>query len=1795
MKTTKLIAGLAISLMTTLGITSAKAETWTGSLTTEPQLVFTELQSIEQLDDVSLSGKMGGASMSGIKPIGEVVKLSNQPEDGVVYQFQINDYNHASDCHLKYANVKFTQIEGGIAAAQIEQGYILNGGPTYIGTEVSKTTPGWNSNTIGAYNIVEIAWMVDEKFEATIEGDTTWTELWPDGVPTAGSQVTLTIADDAELTMDVEASVGLLTLIGEHDLTIAYPEYLSVGTLKINANFTGQVIYKYDATAGFTASAELLSAIKAAPDNISYLFDGGETGGATLDFGTECGGTLRSHIIFKGGISNTMTYGNAYNGLSTTSTQEKPVIWVTGNAILAFTAHDLTQWSGGYIKGGVIRVDDGSTLNLYNDRTFFYRQQFYLEPGAQLNVADGQTVEIHGGSASDEIYVPDSEAGFDKPAIISGNVRIRDGEGGTEIGAYVGENSKLEIQSLAVYSEKNCAIVKRGKGEIAFTTSVSPKIGVTISEGVLDLRNATVLTDVTVTNDTIYDFPEGTDEDQYVSICTGMLISPTKLLDKEVYVGGEKLEGTHTLAYGENSVAYSSGLPEDYIEDEEVTIDAINALFDQTITEDTDVVVKLTSESDSVKIFFQEGDELFEHLTKVFIVREGDLILDIAPGCEELLEKFDFSGVTGNLLAGYGVISVNFDSGRGKFPETDEADGMLAGGTPKLSWNNVSGAAGNTTAIKQWDTLVNAASTLKGAEITWNANTTYGAGQDVPILNGYLDDGGSGTVITISNLPYKMYDIIVYLNTDMNERMYNPIEVNTIPYTWDASEGKTVIGSDDWGATTRSGVEYGQNALRIADVKGNSTIHLGVRNDGAKVRNCICAMQIVQVPYKDYKNTYDAQEGEDVTISTLNEYVKTGDPYTGAVTLNLKGGDLILDADFDCSGLAINSTGDVSIKTDGSYIPSEEAVAKISQGDIAGVFVWDLPLVDGKYCWIDYEFNGDLKSVGKDASPLARDGDNGKYLYGDEPISDFRPVVGTDPQEYDALYAGSHPYRSISWPKDFACAMYGTLPEVDQSCLFAFGSTTAGTVGGIALMTGKTADNQVLLVRWTGTDKYEVMAEMSVPNAYTTSHLYIFSKTGNTIKVYLDGSLWTTYTSETDFAMGSGFQICSVHGGVFNTGINRFYPGSFVDGIDDPRCYTCVIDTLRLYNFALGQAAINQLKEEFPYESPAGNFSRRVDGAEEWVADAAWSDGESDYAEPKSGAVLEIEANGESSLAINLAENTVYESITFEGAGSLAIAKADDAQGMVVNGGKTVVGASVTIKYGAMTISGGPTFIEEAGSLVFDFTDYPFEKLYGNGFIQLTGLMESPVTEEKFRCILPDDTCGRKVECVYDTSSKTYHLNYGIDREPTTLYLPEGTTEPVVINGETIFVDGDGAEQILYYSEDKVMLRAGETAIIEDTLPLNNFIIACEAGEGRAKVVFDLMDDFEFAGKIDGAIQVEKTGEGALLLSNENTFTGGIEAKAGSLKMGNPKCLGPWYENDEYASIVIDEGAVFDINGTSNGGSTSRTYEITFMNGSKYTNTGKAFSDRKLIGISKITLEGDMEVEALEKSTIGLSLHYNSNGVEIDLGEWTLTKTGKGDFIIGSGAQILGTGTLVIEEGGVITQPCSNGAKVTAAEGTIIFNEGTTYNAESYYGGRGFVAKNLVFNGEVISTEDVEVPVEGGEGETETITIPAGDIKVTGALSGSGKLAGLEMGEGATINVGEAPITAYAAAFAETLNVTGVAAGDTVMNVLSGEPMYMPTSVTLDGKEGYLLRFEEGRLILDEIAPAKTGTIMYLR
>lgn len=125
-----------------------------------------------------------------------------------------------------------------------------------------------------------------------------------------------------------------------------------------------------------------------------------------------------------------------------------------------------------------------------------------------------------------------------------------------------------------------------------------------------------------------------------------------------------------------------------------------------------------------------------------------------------------------------GVISYNFSEN----PANQQLDTTTPKGPLNTTfWNdsNTEGAPGAGTE----SALVNETGAATTAAITWNSSNTWyngsGAGsENARIVVGYLDDGGSGVNVNITNIPYAKYNVYGIVGSDQTGDNYTTVDFN---------------------------------------------------------------------------------------------------------------------------------------------------------------------------------------------------------------------------------------------------------------------------------------------------------------------------------------------------------------------------------------------------------------------------------------------------------------------------------------------------------------------------------------------------------------------------------------------------------------------------------------------------------------------------------------------------------------------------------------------------------------------------------------------------------------------------------------------------------------------------------------------------------------------------------------------------------------------------------------------------------------------------------------------------------
>lgn len=203
------------------------------------------------------------------------------------------------------------------------------------------------------------------------------------------------------------------------------------------------------------------------------------------------------------------------------------------------------------------------------------------------------------------------------------------------------------------------------------------------------------------------------------------------------------------------------------------------------------------------------------------------------------------------------TISVNFAETTGGEPRPNQTltPDQVAGaaGFEVNNWNN---AQLNLTAINNTGSLSNlvdnsGASTT--ASVFWRANNGWGDGtantdanNGIPnamLQRGYLDDTGPGStaLFSVSEIPYVLYDLVVYLSSDGFDQQHGDFTLNGES----VGRGGTIVRwSDD------PNLVIGRNVLVFQGLTESSLEFIGTRDFGADTaaRGSVSGFQIVNIP-----------------------------------------------------------------------------------------------------------------------------------------------------------------------------------------------------------------------------------------------------------------------------------------------------------------------------------------------------------------------------------------------------------------------------------------------------------------------------------------------------------------------------------------------------------------------------------------------------------------------------------------------------------------------------------------------------------------------------------------------------------------------------------------------------------------------------------------------------------------------------------------------------------------------------------------------------------------------------------
>ncbi len=496
------------------------------------------------------------------------------------------------------------------------------------------------------------------------------------------------------------------------------------------------------------------------------------------------------------------------------------------------------------------------------------------------------------------------------------------------------------------------------------------------------------------------------------------------------------------------------------------------------------------------------------------------------------------------------------------------------------------------------------------------------------------------------------------------------------------------------------------------------------------------------------------------------------------------------------------------------------------------------PKVLGTAWWWDYEFDGNVASIGTDTGVLTWDSDrpflNEEYLEDATLEGNSFLRLPTRPWRGEPTSRGAE----TVFPTELTAIMRCQASSVPNAALISFGSSAYSIPTAITLATGENPeDGDMRLVLSIEKDQViDLVENLKVPQATTAPHIYAFSLeiiNGEThIAIYVDGKRKAIYNHSSVINLGYGFQLGSVHGGC-------------PDGIQRPLIDVAqnigdgsTVDFLRVTDCTLSLASLQAIADAYPYISPTGLATREVSGGEVlWEEDGAWTQTAFDQtvttpAAPNSDTNVTFTAQADTTVDLNVSEAMAYESLTVAGPGNVVFT-AEEVVGTVAD---VTVRTNVTFPAGKIEL--GSVFVGAGKRLTFDTTEL-LNRSFVSTTIPLTGLVTLEPGAE-FMAYPETDYSGRRAALVYDDATESYVLEVTMPAGGMVAQVPDGEslwTDPIWYEK----VDGDGKLSIQPVGENPYLRINLSTTLPTLTIEEGDAQLFIENEEGCALTLTDCL------------------------------------------------------------------------------------------------------------------------------------------------------------------------------------------------------------------------------------------------------------------------------------------------------------------------------------------------------------------
>ena len=877
--------------------------------------------------------------------------------------------------------------------------------------------------------------------------------------------------------------------------------------------------------------------------------------------------------------------------------------------------------------------------------------------------------------------------------------------------------------------------------------------------------------------------------------------------------------------------------------------------------------------------------------------------------------------------------------------------------------------------------------------LTWKSKNVWSEVASLTsgtFIQGYLDDGSDGNgplTITLTDVPYETYDLIIYCSTDTSSNGFKAKTVNGTIYKWDDATGTTVVAggaSEKWGLASAAAGKavYGANTLRINNLTGALTILGGAQENNA--RGCISAIQIMPAGTSTAPELTIGTAGQttQATWTGANWNVATA-PTSGNVIINVAG-DVELTIDEAVALSAITVTGEGKLK----IIPDQPNNVTFTASSISSavplLFVNDGIGIDTISASVTYLYrtpsvassiygNTYMAGVGSQATSVAI-GHNGGSAVLDGTAGDTYYLSASDSStattvvftNATATYSNSLGVGAATYiVAGQSVITTGVNTENPQSFVLSQGAAGRGATfmlkdNSVVNVTG-TSDvdsNQasIMFGHWNGPSTFIIQDTA----AFNATCQVLVGKTANNQSINIDGGTFTAKGIKAS-ASASGTNRLNLNGGLLvlgTSGITSY--GSTTIGVN--------VST---------NSEIRASAETLPVSQP-------VTIASGTVLSFTKASGVPAATVSLTGAVSG--SGGISAgpgVTLNVGTNRPEGEISIEADGALAV----------------VMASKVDVP--VLKVASNP-----ASVILYD-TD---------GTTVLSGATVEYDAESGTVTIKPPvNTWNVEANLAFDTAANW------------TFGLPESTQDTAIkVTGDAaLTIAGTYEAATLTVSGPGVVEFSGEGSFTVGTLYLNGgATLAPNSKVSAASIVLDsgtvlCLGDKTESAIISGAGAVETYGN--ITFGGNNTFSGGLTVKSGTARTTTATGFGPNRYGQaigNLARITVEDGGSLDLNGT-----VDTCYAITIagkgvLNNGVY--SGVLFNSGAEMGAtSRQTASLTLTADAMVKADNGWGLVNSSHAASVlALNGHTLTVSGAGNFPIVTANTASGTattGTLVVD------------------------------------------------------------------------------------------------------------------------------------------------------------------------------------